>query len=279
MHMYKHVYYRIVEPPRTQPMEWQRWEMTRFDAPPQPQPELTDASSLAQAQAQTDLEHVQRQAQESGYAQGYADGHAQGLTQGTREGHAEGLRQGKDEGLQAGFQAGLQDGQAAAQQHAQQLQQLADGCAHALHTLEQEVGHALVHLAASIAERVLHSTLTAYPEKMLDIVRDIVHMHGDSDAVLTLRVHPQDHDQVQQYLDQDGALRRWRLVADAAVHAGGCHAETALGAVDATLQTRWRKVLGTLGLDAALHPLSLPTAPTPLTSSTPSTPSTPQDAA
>jgi len=241
---------------RARHVAWQRWEMTRFDAPARQKiPEqMPDASARMRIEA--DLEHMQRQAQESGYAQGYAEGHAQGLVQGAREGHAEGLRQGQEEGLQAGFQAGLQDGQATAQQHAQQLQQLAQTCAHALHALEQEIGHALVRLATSIAERVLHSTLAVHPEKILDIVRDIVQMHGDSDAVLTLRVHPQDHDLVQQYLTQDGALRRWRLVADATLHAGGCQAETALGAVDATLQTRWRKVLGTLGIDAALRPFT-----------------------
>jgi len=244
---------------RTQCAAWQRWELDPFDAPTRHHaPEASAPMRIA-----ADLERVQRQAQESGYAQGYAEGHAQGLAQGTHAGHAEGLQAGHAEGLQAGFQAGLQDGQATVQQHAQCMQQLAETCAHALNTLEHEVGHALVNLAVNIAERVLHSTLAAHPEKILDIVRDIVHMHGDSDAVLTLRVHPQDHDLVQQYLTQDGALRRWRIVADAAVQAGGCQAETALGAVDATLQTRWRKVLGTLGIDAALRPVPHPAQQTP----------------
>jgi len=241
---------------RTQHAVWQRWEIPRFDAPHgQDLHDLQDLQELsAQMQIAADLEHQQRQAQERGHAQGYAEGYAQGLTQGLREGHAEGLRQGQEEGSSLGFQTGLQNGQTLVQQHAQHLQQLSEACAQALNSLEQEVGHALVHLAASIAECVLHSTLASHPEKLLDIVRDIVHMHGDSDAVLTLRVHPQDHDFIQQYLNQDGALRRWRLVADPTLQAGGCQAETALGAVDATLQTRWHKVLGALGIDATLSP-------------------------
>jgi len=234
---------------------WRRWEMTCFDAPALQTRVQSDASARMRIEAE--LEHRQRQAQESGHAQGYAQGHAEGLTHGTRAGHAEGLRQGHEEGLQAGFQAGLQqglqEGQETARQHVQQLQHLAQTCAHALNTLEHEVGHALVSLATSIAERVLHSTLAVHPEKILDIVRDIVQMHGDSDAVLTLRVHPHDHDLVQHYLDQDSALKRWRLLADDTLQAGGCQAETALGAVDATLQTRWRKVLGSLGIDAMTH--------------------------
>jgi len=241
---------------------WQRWEMARLDAPARQDAPADDAHTQActRLHMQAELEHHKYRAQEQGYAQGYAEGHAEGLAQGTRTGHAEGLQLGQEEGLQAGFQAGLQEGQKTVQQHAQHMQQLVQTCAQALDTLEHEVGHALVNLAASIAEHVLHSTLAAHPEKMLDVVRDIVRLHGEHDAALTLRVHPQDYDLVQQYLEHDGALKRWRLLADETLQAGGCQAETALGAVDATLQTRWRKVLGALGIDAMTHPTTHNTA-------------------
>jgi len=242
---------------------WQRWEMTRFDASAA-QRDVQDAmppAALTQAGLQTEaeLEHRQRQAQEQGYARGYTEGHAEGFQQGVREGQAEGLRQGREEGLAAGFEAGMQDGQMQGQeqgqqqgqQHAQALQRLAQAAADALHGLEREVGQALVNLAVSIAERVLHSTLEAHPEKLLDLVREIVCLHGEDDALLTLRVHPSDVERVQQHLQQDGGAPRWRLLADATVQAGGCLAQTALGSVDATLQTRWRKVVGMLGVDAA----------------------------
>jgi len=254
---------------------WQRWEMTRFDAfdaiaaqDSQGSQHAVPSAALAQANLQThlqveaELEHRQRQAQEQGYARGYAEGHAEGFQQGVREGQAEGLRQGREEGLAAGFEAGLQDGQKQGQeqgqkegqqqgqQHAQALQRLAQAAAHALHGLEREVGQALVHLAVSIAERVLHSTLDAHPEKLLDLVREIVCLHGEDDALLTLRVHPSDVERLQQALQQEGGAPRWRLLADATVQAGGCQAQTALGSVDATLQTRWRKVVGMLGVDA-----------------------------
>jgi len=246
---------------------WQRWEMARFDVPaPEPVLQAVAHADALEAEAErlrieADLEHRQRQAEERGQTEGYAAGHAEGLAQGTREGHAEGLRQGREQGLQEGFQTGFENGKAQAAQHAQQLQALADACAEALDTLEHSVGHALVQLAASIAERVVHSTLSHHPEKMLDIVRDIVRMHDGSDAVLTLHVHPDDHARVQDYLNDDGTVKRWRVVADAAIATGGCQAETALGAVDATLQTRWKKALGAVGIDAWTRPTLSPDAP------------------
>jgi len=240
---------------------WRRWEMARFDAPA---PEavadpLTPADAFdpeaERLRIEADLEHRQRQAEEIGYAKGYAAGRSEGLIQGTREGHAEGLRQGRDQGLQEGFQTGFENGKTQAAQHAQQWQTLTDACAEALATLEQSVGRTLVQLAASIAERVVYSTLTLHPEKILDIVGDIVRMHDASDALLSLHVHPDDHRRVQDYLATDGTLPRWRVVADATVAAGGCRAETALGAVDASLQTRWKKALGALGIDAWTCPV------------------------
>jgi len=227
---------------------WQRWEMARFDAPP-PAPQTArrgDAVMRVREERQKRLVQIRKRAQENGYAQG----HAQGLAEGAQQGHEEGYAQGYAQGLREGRQAGQCEGQRLAQQHAQQLHTLAQACAQALECLEADVGQSLVHLAISIAQQVLRSTLQVEPEKLLDSVRDIVHMHGDTQAILTLYVHPQDHELVQHYLAQDGLVKRWRLLTDETIEPGGCRAETGLGAIDATLQTRWRRVVETLGVTA-----------------------------
>jgi len=108
----------------------------------------------------------------------------------------------------------------------------------------------LVDLAVSIAEQVLHGALSAQPEHVLNMVRKVVQMHGDSNALLTLRVHPEDRDLIERYLNQEGGLKRWHVLADEQIQAGGCQAQTASGSIDATLQTRWRKVVESLGMAA-----------------------------
>ena len=46
----------------------------------------------------------------------------------------------------------------------------------------------------------------------------------------------------------DGRFARAvRLLADASIERGGCLAETVLGNIDATLQTRWERVTSALG--------------------------------
>jgi len=66
-------------------------------------------------------------------------------------------------------------------------------------------------------------------------------------GLLRLRLHPDDLALVQPHLDDDPAARRWRLQADPGMERGGCVAETALGNIDASLQTRWQRVVGALG--------------------------------
>jgi len=65
------------------------------------------------------------------------------------------------------------------------------------------------------------------------------------------RVHlnPQDYELVSAELQVDASHRGCRFVADPSVAAGGCRIETPQGEIDATLATRWRRVIGALGLD------------------------------
>jgi flagellar assembly protein FliH len=42
-------------------------------------------------------------------------------------------------------------------------------------------------------------------------------------------------------------MPRYRLLADARITPGGCIAETALGSIDATIETRWERVIAAVG--------------------------------
>lgn len=218
--------------------------MASFDAPalaesahkaaePAPDPE----------QLRKEIQRLHDAALAGGRAEGYAQGHAQGLKAGTDEGYKAGHQQGHE----AGFAAGLASGREQAQQEAAQIQALAQECATSLASIEAEMGQALIALAVRIAEQVLHSTLDAQPEKILDVVRDIAQGDIGRDALLTLRVNPADQELIQSYLETDPDAGNWRLKPDASITRGGCIAETALGSIDATLQTRWQRVSASLG--------------------------------
>lgn len=223
---------------------WQRWEMSSFDAPAvAPKPAVPSKPVPKLADIHAEIQRLRDAAQLSGHAEGYATGHTQGHAAGTEEGR----KAGHEQGYATGFEAGLASGRERAQQETAQLHELLDASAAALASVDEEMGQALISLSIRIAEQVLRSELNTHPEKILDLVRDITHMDTSKEAILKLRVHPDDIDLIDQYLQHDIGVTHWRLVADASIERGGCLAETVLGNIDATLQTRWDRVTSALG--------------------------------
>lgn len=200
------------------------------------------------AHLRREIQKLQEAAQKRGHAEGYAVGHAQGLAQGQEAGH----KKGYDEGYAAGHEAGHLAGSGQARQAAEQLLLLADECAESLASIEQDTGQALITLAIQIAEQVVRTTLQSQPETLLALVQEITHRESDKDAILKLRLHPDDIELVRKYLDKEPAVGLWRLLPDSDITPGGCIAETGLGDIDASLETRWKRITAALGYPSML---------------------------
>lgn len=234
---------------------WRRWEMDSFQ-PPEPPPSLAAPDPADAPQVALRLQALEQQARQRGREAGYAEGHAEGLAAGKAAGAEEGRQSGHAQGRTEGYEAGYAEGQARAREEADALRTLASTFAGTLSRIEEDLGQGLVGLAIGIAEQVIRDTIAVRPESLLPVVREIVQLHGDSDAALVIHAHPDDHALLQRYLADDASVKRWRLIPDTHVERGGCTAHTALGSIDATLPTRWRRAVAALG-----HPATLPPQP------------------
>jgi flagellar assembly protein FliH len=229
---------------------WKRWEMASFE-----EPEPTEAAAPLPPPApdpevlRAEVQRLRDAAEARGHAEGYAEGHHQGTAAGKEEGRVLGHQEGYEKGYTEGFNAGQEQ----ARGEAESLHALAQACAESISSVEAEMGQALIALSVRIAEQVLRSTLDQHPEKILDVIQDIVHMESGKGGLLKLRVNPTDLELVQRYLRDEGESENWRLLADPAVERGGCLAETALGNIDATLKTRWERVTSALGHGTILN--------------------------
>lgn len=228
--------------PRT---AWRRWQMSSFDLPvedaieivtPQPEPDpRPDPEEL--------LREARAQAEAAGRREGLQQGREQGLHEGRQTGHAEGLAAGRE----AGYQEGLAQGREQARQEALQLHALAESCGASLAELEARMGQALLTLALDIAGQILRTTLAEQPESMLAAVREVLHINPAATGAMRLWVHPADLELVRQHLADELREGHWRVLADESIARGGCRAETPYGDIDATLQTRWRRIAASLG--------------------------------
>lgn len=232
--------------------QWERWEMQAFESPKLDQhhheataePDLLlDAASIL-----AEIQEAKQLAIQQGYDEGFAKGHAEGYTEGSAEGHATGYTEGFKEGHSKGLNEGHAEGAVKAQQETDRLAELVSATQSTLNHLHEDMGQALLSLAVKIASHVLYSNLQEQPERILDLIKHLLHIDPDGKNPLTLSVNPLDFELVSHYLRNNENTQNWRVIENSEITAGGCKARTALGDIDATLEARWRRTTSTLKL-------------------------------
>lgn len=209
---------------------WRRWKMSAFDAPPPPPPPPLEPEHLEPSPPPIDfkaIEAMREGARKEGYAQGYTQGQTQGYGDGHREGYARGLE--------------------AARQEAARLQQIAGTFAGSLQRVDDEVGQTLISLALDIARKLVQDTVVSQPSVLLPAVRELLATEPALAGAPCLLLHPEDVALVQTHLAGELEAAGWSVRADGGVERGGCVATAASGELDATLATRWNRVVKALG--------------------------------
>lgn len=129
----------------------------------------------------------------------------------------------------------------------------------ALAELEGEAGEQVLQLALAIARQVVRREVEVDRAAVLPALHEAVAAVIDQQAHPRVHLNPQDLALLRDALEADGLLKGCRLIADAAITRGGCRVETAHSDIDATLETRWQRVLAAVGID----PRRAPRAPAP----------------
>lgn len=221
---------------------WRRWQMLSFDEPapvevePEPAPDPGPDPAVVMAQ-------LRAQAVAEGREAGYAQGHAAGVEAGQQAGHEAGLAAGREAGYAEGLAQAREQGAA----EAQRLHALVEACATSLGSLEEKMGQGLLTLALDIAQQVVRTTLTEQPDTVANAVREVLHINPTAGGQMRLWANPDDIELIRLHLADELKEGHWRVLADESIVRGGCRAETPYGDIDATLQTRWRRVAASLG--------------------------------
>jgi flagellar assembly protein FliH len=190
---------------------WERWELNSLDDKAPAKPGVVEPA-VAPPTAD-ELDRIRQAAQEEGYSAGYAAGRAAAQEEATRIGDA-----------------------------ATKLDQ-------ALAGFDQQVGEELVALAMEIARQVLRREITARPEIVLDVVREALLQLPHQHAAIYL--HPDDAALVRDNLGEALSHAGHRIHEDPTLKRGDCMFETGGGQLDASVATRWRRVVENLGLNSA----------------------------
>lgn len=166
---------------------------------------------------------------------------------------AEHVRQARNGGYQDGYRDGLValEGfkQSFATQMTAQMGILSESYMQQLDALQQQMARALAVSATQLARQMVRSELSARPELVAQVAQEAVDALLLSARHVTVHVHPDDHPLVAQGAAEVLHARGARLLSDPSIERGGCLVESDIGAVDASLDTRWRRASASLGID------------------------------
>src|SRR5690625_4407225 len=247
MTMSDYEFHRAVRNQSTQSSQWQRWKPAPIHEPVAPQPpQATEPAAHPTPDAKTLRARI-KQAEKDAMAAGYQKGLDTGYQEGLKQGQEDGYKQGFEQGLKQGHEAGRTEGSQEAQAVVEQLDHLLQSTGQALADLEAEMGQAMVTLAVRIAEKVVYDTITTRPDTLLTLIQTIINLETEPQQALTLHLNPADLPLVEQHASSDPKKQRWRTLADDTITRGGCRISTPLGDIDATLETRWKRIVFTLG--------------------------------
>jgi len=199
--------------PKEQLTAFERWELLDFGAGGKRRPRQDALPTVAA------IEQIQAQAREEGFAAGQKEGYAAGT--------------------------------ARAEAQARALNALIEPLSESLKKLDQEIAQDVLALALSVAREVIRGSLQVNPEMVLPVVREAIRNFDSFNQHPQLILHPADAEIVRTHLADQLQHGGWRLREDPMVERGGCRVETQTAEVDATLVTRWQRVIATLGQDRA----------------------------
>ncbi len=208
--------------PKEKLTAYQRWEVAAFDeeeqaaklseTTTQETPEAPEEAPPVVLPTAADIERMHAEAHEQGYAAGYE----------------EGITEARD--ISASMESLMTS-----------LQQ-------ALAEIDQHIAEQLLATSVEIAKQVVRQSLAIKPELILPVVREAVATLHPHLGHPLLFAHPDDAGLIRTQLGDQLAHNNWRIVEDPSISRGGCRVELGASEVDATLETRWRRVLESIGI-------------------------------
>ncbi len=194
---------------------WERWELADLDAEAASAANGEEVGTVSAAVERSEIERICNEARRDGYDAGYAAG------------------------------------KSAVQAEADRLAAAATSLDQALAEFDQQVADELIALATEIARQVIREEITARPDIIVKVVQEALaqlpHQHA------TIFLHPDDASLVRSYIGDALSHAGHRLLEDSRLNPGDCILESGSSQSDATLATRWRRVIETLGLASAWH--------------------------
>jgi Flagellar biosynthesis/type III secretory pathway protein len=211
--------------------QWRSWNMEPLAAKQRRDAVQQQQADEAQFEQQSELRQLREQARQEAYEEGL------------KAGREAGFQAGHEEGLELGREAGLAEYNAQLKTALTPLGELIKEADAAVQGMDAHLSESLLQLALTVGRQLAGEALAANPEQVLELIRAILH----EDPMLTdkpvLLLNPEDLELVKEHLEQEISSVGWKLRVDDRLERGGCRLVSANGELDATIETRWQRIV------------------------------------
>ncbi|MBL8430363.1 MAG: flagellar assembly protein FliH [Dechloromonas sp.] len=162
--------------------------------------------------------------------------------------HEEARATGRSLGYREGLEAGQEATAAAVTEATARFAELLGNLQVSLAHIDQHIADQILDLALEVAAQVLRSAISTRPELLLPVIREAITALPLHHAHIVVRLNPADakliRERIGEQLSQTGA----QIVDDTEISLGGCLLVAGTSEVDATIETRWKRVLESIGV-------------------------------
>lgn len=157
-------------------------------------------------------------------------------------------QQARDEGFAAGHAQGMAEARDVLQQRMQRLDDLLESAARPLRSMDELVELELTRLAMTVARQVIAHELRTTPDLVVESVRQAALALPSASGNLRVRLHPDD---LALLRSLDMVESHWQLLPDGSLQRGDCVLESERSRLDARIETRLAAVVdAVLGAEA-----------------------------
>jgi flagellar assembly protein FliH len=220
---------------------YQRWELASLSDAAEPDANANCAPLASAGEVANDAD--ERAAEQAAKEQTRKDAYAEGYAAGKTAGHAEGCAQGYTEGRAAGFAAGMKEAEEARDRLNALMPSIAENAA----ARRQQVLDEVLDFALQVARQMVGQALAVRRELLLPVLAAALERLPQMSQSVQLALNPADLDVVRTFLAEQPTPVACALVADSTIVPGGCRVVTEQCEIDATVETRWRRLLANLG--------------------------------
>lgn len=174
------------------------------------------------------------------------NGKTPGLTRLTAEQIERIQQQAYEEGFALGRREGYAAGQTEIRSRCQQLEQILNVLDEPLRQMDEQVERELVQLSLALARQIVRREIRMDPGQVIAVVREAVEMLPVAARGIRVHLQPDDAAVVRESLTLSEERPRWRIVEDPVLSRGGCKITTDNSYIDATLDNRIAAIAATL---------------------------------